>query len=238
MNAFNVSSSESSSFNQQESSSATKSVSWYNQKLRERHQVELYDFEQQIVTNAEQDIFGDKDVVVQVNRSYQEFQNLQNESAFKAVHLNLILGSGERHQGKRYRFNYTVDSEESAEPDLVASINNPVAMGSLPTASFTRVIWEYLPGDVLLNTHHFREVYRILKPGGAGYLPVPLQVFRTLPFIIEETPFKGQMAWDHWIKDVTYSWVTSEESIERVSSARALELKEANVMKLTKSELD
>jgi hypothetical protein len=176
--------------------SSTRNLDWYNVNLKKNDMEPLTKTETIVVLESIKMQETDQ-TTFKVNRTYDDFakSNLSTRFGIKT----LVLGSGPKHanQPDEKPFTYTVDIDEGSTPDLVASINNEEAMKQIPDESFDQIIWESVPGGPLLNTEHFYQVHRILKTSGVAHLKIPIVVSRTLPVLIQETPFKDQIPVDY-----------------------------------------
>jgi len=176
--------------------STTKSVDWYSRKIAEQKMSPLAEIESSIIKDALQAERDEKEnKLLKVNRTFEEFLKDNERYPFKT----LILGSGEKHanQPTEKPIIYTIDIDEKAKPDIVGSINDPSVMQQLPDESFDQVIWEYVPALVLLNKENFKQVHRVLKKDGIAALEIPITCARTLPILIQKTPFNNQIPVDY-----------------------------------------
>lgn len=175
----------------------TKPVGWYQEQLTKYGMKPLDENEIETIESAEKAAHDNPEVII--NRNIEDFLKME-EVKFK----QMILGSGPKHQtsSRQGELYYTIDYDKTVFPDIVGSINDAKMMEKIPNNSFDLVIWENVPCAALLNTEAFNQVYRILKEGGQAIMNFPPICARLIPFLINETEFKGKINPDYG-KDLT-----------------------------------
>lgn len=124
----------------------------------------------------------DPDFIIPANEYNREYDSLINPGGavvnreLKESDTAIIFGSGRIYGKSKSRMRqgiddvYLVDIMASADPDLVADMNRPEHLASLPNNRFVHVETEHIPAILYFGHSFFKTAARILKMNGTLHL--------------------------------------------------------------------
>ena len=98
---------------------------------------------------------------------------------------------------------FTIDIDETLQPDMVGSITSESDMSQIPDNRFDHVEFENVPCNVFLNPTLYKILERITKPGGTISLSVNNSCRRLIVPIIQQTKFGPS-----YLKELSQKYVT------------------------------